>query len=146
LVESRIEDFETDKKFDLVLSITALEHIENDVFTIHKCDYLSKPEGIQIHIIPSFWLLFLMFFHGYRQYTPKRIKSLFNQKQYRVYRLGGLFSFFLALFYITIPEVLFGISFRGLSLCPKLVGICNRLDRALPICSSLCVVVIRKGA
>jgi len=78
-IESKIESFETRKKFDLVLSNTALEHIENDAFAISKCASFLKPGGSQLHIIPSFWSLFLYLWHGYRQYNPKRIKSLFKQ-------------------------------------------------------------------
>jgi len=40
LIESRIEDFETDKEFDLILSITSLEHIENDVLSLRSGIYL----------------------------------------------------------------------------------------------------------
>lgn len=107
LVESKIENFKTDKKFNLILSNSTLEHIENDALAISKCNYLLKPGCSQIHIIPSFWSLFLYLWHGYRQYNPKRIKILFIHKQYKVYRLGGLFSFFLHLFFITIPVSFF---------------------------------------
>lgn len=145
LVESKIEDFETDKKFDLVLSNTALEHIENDALTISKCDYFLKPRGNQIHIIPSFWSLFLYLWHGYRRYNPKRIKSLFNQKRYKVYRLGGFFSFFLHLFFITIPVFFFRTDkLRDSLWYPRLLEVCNRFDKALPICSYLYVVVVKK--
>ena len=145
LIESKMEDFESDKKFDLVLSNCALEHIKNDALVISKCDYFLKPGGIQIHVIPSFWSLFLYLWHGYRQYNPKRIKSLFNQKHYKVYRLGGFFSFFLHLFFITIPVIFFRTNkLIDLSWYPKLIEICNRFDKVLPILSYFYVVVVKK--
>ena len=145
-IESKIEDLETDKKFDLVLSVTSLEHIENDALAVRKCDYFLKPEASQIHILPTFWLLFSHLWHGYRQYSPQNIKSLFNQKQYKVYSLGGLFSFFLHVSFIMVPLILFKTHQpRDSSLYSKLVGISNKLDKVLPICSTLCVVVAKKG-
>lgn len=148
-MRSKIEDFETDKKFDIVLSITALEHVEDDALAVSKCDGFLKQGGRQVHIVPSFWSLFLYMWHGYRQYNPKRIKSLFNQKRYRVYRLGGMFSFCLHLFFITIPALLYRTDrqkqkLRSLSLYPRLLRMCNRLDGILPVCSCLYVVVVKK--
>ncbi|MBW1933120.1 MAG: hypothetical protein JRI56_08930 [Deltaproteobacteria bacterium] len=145
LIESRIEDFEIDKKFDLILSITSLEHIENDVLTVCKCDDILKTGGIQIYVIPSFWSLFIHLWHGYRQYNPKRIKILFNEKKYKVYRLGGIFSFFLILLFISIPNLLFSRILQHSSVYPKLIEKCNRLDKSLPFCSHLYVVVVKKS-
>lgn len=144
LIESKIEDFETDKKFDVVLSITSLEHIKNDVLTVYKCDDLSKLGGIQIYIIPTFWHLFTTPWHGYRQYNPKRIKSLFHGKKYKIYRLGGVFSFFLILLFISIPNFLFFRTLRYYPFYQKLIRKGNRLDKSLPFCSHLYIVVVRK--
>lgn len=143
-VESKIEDFETNAKFDLILSTTALEHIENDALAIAKCNEMLKPGGVQIHIVPTFWSLFLYLVHGFRQYSPKRVKTLFSGTNYTVYRLGGLFSFWLHVSFITIP--VFGFKtdrLRDLRIYPKLVEECNMLDRLAPVCSCLYVVVAR---
>lgn len=144
-IKSKIEDFETEGKFDFILSITVLEHVENDKIVVTKCNNLLKEGGCQIHIIPSFWALFLYLWHGYRQYTPKRIKELFSGTEYQVFRLGGLFSFFLHLFYITFPAALFKIyTVRAISFYSKLVNLCNKLDKYLPILPSFYVVIAKK--
>jgi SAM-dependent methyltransferase len=143
-VQSKIEDFETVGKFDLILSNTALEHIENDALAIAKCNEMLKPGGVQIHIVPTFWSLFLYLVHGFRQYSPKRVKAMFLGTNYKVYRLGGLFSFLLHVSFITIP--VFGFKtdrLRDLGIYPKLVEMCNVLDRLAPVCSCLYVVVAR---
>lgn len=144
LVISRIEDFETTERFDLILSITALEHIKDDRLVIMKAGKLLKPAGIQIHIVPAFWALFLYLFHGYRQYNPKRLKMVFNGKNCRFFRLGGIFSFFLHLFLITLPVFILKTERpRNSAIYPNLVNICNTLDRFFPFCSSMYAVVLK---
>lgn len=142
-IQSAIENFNTKNKYNLVFSNSTLEHIENDTLAISKAWQLLEKGGIQIHIIPSFWSLFLyLWWHGYRQYNPKRIKNLFNQKDYKIYRFGGLFSFFLHLFFITIPVFLFRThKLRKSAVYPKLLKVSNTLDKILPICSSLYIVI-----
>jgi SAM-dependent methyltransferase len=142
-VQTTIENFETSDLFDIVISVTALEHIENDALAVSKSRKRLKPGGVQIHIVPTFWALFLYLWHGYRQYNPRSIRRLFNGQTYRVYRLGGLFSFFLHLFFITIPVFCFKKDgLRKMASYPKLTQTCNKLDRLLPVCSSLYLVVV----
>jgi len=142
LIESRIEDLKISKRFDFIISITALEHIENDILTISKCSHLLKNEGIQMHIVPSSWSKFLYIRHGYRQYDQKRIKMLFRDRISKVYKLGGLFSFFLHLIFITIPVfILKNDRMRDLCFYPSLIEICNKLDGCFPICPALYVII-----
>ena len=145
MVISYITEYQTEKKFDLIISITALEHIVNDKQVVSKADLLLKPTGIQIHIVPSFWALFLYLTHGYRQYNPRRLKNLFGEYGYQVFRMGGLFSFFLHFLFITIPFFVFKTEkLRELKIYPKLVNICNELDRFVPLCSSMYAVILEK--
>ena len=101
--------------------------------------------GVQIHIVPAFWSLFLYLWHGYRQYTPVRLKRLFFEKNLSVYRMGGLFSFFFFLVFYTVPELLLktkGIrKFGGYS---AITRIANRLDVILPFLPSMYAVVVLK--
>lgn len=144
LIESKIEDFQTDKKFDLVFSICALEHIKDDISAVSKTWKFLKPKGIQIHIVPTFWSLFLYLWHGYRQYTPALLEKMFKEKDFRMYRLGGLFSFFLHLLFITIPEILLGTAkARKFGVYSKLVNISNKLDYFFPILPSFYAVIIK---
>lgn len=142
LIESKIEDLNFSKKFDFIMSITALEHIENDVLTVLKCGYLLGNKGIQMHVVPSSWSKLLYLRHGYRQYDLKRIKQLFGDKISKVYKLGGLFSFLLHIIFITIPVFIFKTDrMRDLCFYPRLIEICNNLDNYLPLCPTLFIII-----
>ena len=139
-IHSEIENFNTEKKYNIILSICALEHIENDITVFPKtCGFLEK-NGIQIHIVPSYWSLFLYLRHGYRRYGPVRLKKMFKTDY--IYRLGGLFSFFLHFFFITIPERIFGSRkpFQSKTYL-KLLNIANKLDPLFPVFSSIYVAI-----
>jgi SAM-dependent methyltransferase len=143
-VESKIEEFNSTSKFDLVLSMTALEHIKDDYLAINKCTQMCKKNGVQIHIIPSFWSLFLYFCHGYRQYNPRRIAKLFKGLNYEVYRAGGLFTFLLHLLFITIPLLLFKSNkLRNIKQYATLMRLCSKLDKFVPFFSTVYVVIVK---
>ena len=150
-VQKPIEDFETDKRFDLVISNTSFEHIPDDKRAAEQAEKFVNNEGVQVHIMPSFGSYFAYLFHGYRQYNPSFIKRIFP-KNAKVYRLGGFFSFLTALFFMTIPERFLGkFLFKGkkyplrkTSLYPKVVKCSNIADRFLPFMSMFYVVVIKK--
>ncbi|MBU2540171.1 class I SAM-dependent methyltransferase [Patescibacteria group bacterium] len=142
-IKIKIEDFNTNNKYNLVFSISALEHIDKDVLAVSKAREFLEKGGIQIHIIPTFWSVFLYLRHGYRRYTPVRFKKIFGDK-FKVYRIGGLFSFFLHLFFITIPEIILkNNKLRKSNIYPKLLNTANKFDRFLPIFSSFYILVIK---
>lgn len=101
------EEFRSVHVYDLVFSFTALEHVPNDFLVIKKGFEYLAPHGIQVHIVPSFWSLFVYGFHGFRQFTKARIKELFNGYPYVVYSVGGLGSSVVQFIWVTIPERLF---------------------------------------
>ncbi|RPJ09514.1 MAG: class I SAM-dependent methyltransferase [Spirochaetaceae bacterium] len=144
--ETGIENYNTHLKYDLVITNTVLEHIQDDEFALKKCHAMCADEGFQIHIVPTFWSLLLYLWHGYRQYTPRRMIKLFCNKKNQVYRLGGVFSFLLHLLFITFPEIFFRSGkLRESSIYTRLVEICSKMDRIIPVCSSLYVVVISRA-
>lgn len=136
-VKSKIEDFQTDKKFDLIFSIFALEHIKDDKLAVSK--FLSD---VQIHIVPSSWSFFLYLQHGYRRYNPSKLKRLFNDKNLKIYRLGGFFSFIIHFVLITIPKRIFKTTkIIELKIYPKIIKIVNILDRILPLFPSAYLLI-----
>ena len=138
-VQSKIEDFQTEKRFDLIFSISSLEHIEDDKLAVSKFS-----SDIQIHIVPSSWSWFLYLKHGYRRYNPAKIKRLFENKDLKIYRLGGFFSFIVHFFLITIPKRVFKtIKMIKLRIYPKIIKTVNLLDRILPIFPSNYIVIIK---
>ncbi len=140
---SKLEDIDNKTKMDVVFSITTLEHVAEDKLMLQKTIQISKSGGIHIHIVPSFWSLFLFLFHGYRQYNRSMIKQLFKDYNYTVYRFGGIFSFFLHLFFITIPFRLFGINLpEKIRSYRLLVKLCNFFDNFFPFFSATYAVVV----
>ncbi|QQR82382.1 methyltransferase domain-containing protein [Candidatus Campbellbacteria bacterium] len=133
----------TEKKFDLVISNTSLEHVVNDTAVVGIARAVTAKGGIEVHIVPSLWSLPLYLWHGYRQYTPARIRRLFKGTRYMTYRMGGLASFFLHLFSITLLERIFGYyGFRKKPMYVHLKKIARRGDAFLPWCSVLYAVIV----
>ena len=144
--QSMIEDYHPEETFDLVISNTAFEHIGDDFEAARRCAELTKSGGTQIHIVPSFWSLFGYLWHGYRQYTPKRIKKVFKNQNYQVYRLGGLASLMLHVFVITLVERLLGLdSKRNSSWYHKALYRAQKIDKFLPFCSLMYIVVVKNN-
>jgi len=143
-IKQKAEDFETSEKYNLVFSFFALEHIENDFLAVSKADKLLEKRGIQIHFVPALWSLFLYFRHGYRRYTQIRLKKIFGEN-FTAYKLGGFFSFFLHIFFITIPEIILKNNKpRQSNIYPTLLSIANKFDHLLPIFSSVYIVICSK--
>lgn len=142
---SRIEDFITEEKYDLILSVSALEHVENDQLAISKGFEFLKVGGVQVHIIPAFSSLFLYLWHGFRQYNPRRIKKLFQGVSIKIYKLGGFFSFLLHLSVITILEIILRRQgLRRLKGYLAAVNIANKLDYFLPFCPAFYAVIAER--
>ncbi len=143
-VQSRIEEYTAPAPFDLVLSNTAFEHIEDDRKAAIVAHRLLASDGVGLHIVPSYWSLFLYLWHGYRQYTPRMLTKTFGGQAITLTGLGGLGSFLLHVLCITLPERVSGSrSFRSGNLYPKLVTFAGKLDHLLPVCRALTVVVVR---
>ena len=152
-----IQDFlsyESNKKYDLILTNTCLEHVKDDAMFINKCNSYLQTNGKVIHIIPSNWGLYLFLWHGYRQYNKRLLKKLFCEMPSKIYRLGGLFSFWSHLILITVPNLKVYFKngkgnlpleqFRKTKAYDILIRICCQLDRLFPIFSHYYIVIINK--
>jgi SAM-dependent methyltransferase len=113
LVIGDAHDFEGPKsRFDLIVSISSLEHIPNDRQLINRLPEMLKPGGVELHYVPTGWGLLAYLWHGYRQYPLRYIGKTFGRMGVKVYALGGLFSFCLHFTLITVSEVLMRIRMR----------------------------------
>jgi len=129
---SKIGDFRTDKKFDLVMSMFALEHIKDDKLAVAKTKSLVSPNGVQLHMVPSKWSFLLYFTHGHRRYSPRRINKMFPNSY--IYRVGGFFSFLTHFIFITIGKKIFKKTKTYESdKYVKILRLANKLDRVMPI-------------
>lgn len=105
-------DLESDSRFDLIFSNSALEHIPDDTRLIAHLRTTLRPGGIQLHIIPSGAALYAYLWHGYRQYARCAVARRFLPGNTSVYALGGMFSLLLHMIFITVPEMLLRLPVR----------------------------------
>lgn len=101
-----------DRRFDLIISVSALEHIADDAALVVRLRSWLKEDGLQVHLVPSSWGLPLYLWHGYRQYSRRAIAARFARDRLTVYRLGGIASFMLHLMFITVGELLLRLDLR----------------------------------
>lgn len=98
-------------RFDLVVSVSALEHIPEDTRVIAHARTWLRSGGLQVHIVPAGWSLPLYLWHGYRQYSRRALGARFSPGAV-VYRLGGGLSFLVHFLFITVGEMLLKIPVR----------------------------------
>lgn len=134
-----------DGPFDLIVSISALEHVLNDVRLIARLEGLLAPGGLQVHFVPAPAALFTYLWHGYRQYGGDVIAERFGTETTEVYKLGGIASFALHLGFITLPEIFLRMSLRRRwpEFYKTLLGNCMRVDAEIPLLPSFYVVCRR---
>lgn len=134
--------FESDIKFDLVISISALEHIPEDGQLIKRLSGFVVPGGLQIHFVPSGWALPAYLWHGYRQYTMASLDERFTLRRTTVFAMGGAASFMLHFLFITVGEMLLPLRLR--QRLPRLYGRmldgCLQFDRLVPACATMYAV------
>lgn len=119
--------------FDLIISISALEHVPQDAKLIDKFTLWLSSGGLELHFLPSGWGLLAYLWHGWRQYPLRRIGQRFGIAAV-AYPLGGLASSMLHFCFITFGEIL--LPFQARKKMPRLYGYLLRkslaLDRFLP--------------
>jgi ubiquinone/menaquinone biosynthesis C-methylase UbiE len=144
-IEGSAENIDINDKFDLIISVTALEHIEDDKLALNNIQSFLKPKGEQVHVLPAGSTIFLYLLHGWRQYNLGMIHQLFKKEVFiTVHESGGPLTFLFHFLFITIFRML-GIDYKKINIffysIKKLVV---RLDNYLKIFPSLYVVVCKK--
>ncbi|MEK7598921.1 MAG: class I SAM-dependent methyltransferase [Patescibacteria group bacterium] len=98
VIESSIENFENNGKFDCALALDILEHCENDELAIKKLRDFLKPDGVIIVFVPAlkiFWGEQDEISHHFRRYAYQELKNKFENAGFKtVYQ--SYFNFFLA--------------------------------------------------
>lgn len=127
---------ELEGPFDLILSVSALEHVAHDARLVDRLRDLLAADGMQLHLVPSPWSLFAYLWHGFRQYGKQAIGRRFDPARTQVHALGGLPSLLMHVSLITVCEVLFRwpVRVRAPKFYRRLVEPAVRLDRYVPIC------------
>ena len=143
LIEADATDIELKEMFDIIISVSALEHVPDDMALLKNVERNLKPGGIQIHFVPAGSSLLLYLWHGFRQYNAKYISTRFVQRCHTVIHLGGFPSFLVHALFITIGEIILRIPARR-ALRP-LYGLLNKAaimsDRLLPFLAPTAVII-----
>lgn len=87
---------------DLLISMTALEHFEDDAQALRIARRTLAPGAAEIHVVPAEDGLRLWKTHGWRQYSPACVRALCPGAD--IYRIGGAPSALLHHRAITIPN------------------------------------------
>jgi hypothetical protein len=129
------------EKFDLIISVSALEHIPQDALLIDKLPSWLVSGGVELHFLPSPTALLLYLWHGWRQYPLSQIGNRFGSDAV-VTSLGGVFTSTLHFTFITVGEILLPLRARKRLrwLYQLLIDRALVLDRFLPIFPSMYVV------
>ena len=129
-------DVRLDGPFDLVCSVSALEHIAEDQRLLDRLDGMLSPGGLQVHIVPAPAALLLYLWHGYRQYGVAALADRFAARGARVFALGGGASWLLHFLWITLPETVLRARLRRAfpRAYTTLLRLAFRLDGRLPSC------------
>lgn len=137
--------YQCDEKFDLVVSVSALEHIPDDRRLIESLGKLVRPGGLQLHFVPGAWALPVYLWHGYRQYTVASLARRFAADRTTLHAMGGSASFFLHLLFITVWEILLRVNMRErfAETYTRLLDNCLAIDRHLPTMGTFFAVVWR---
>ena len=139
-----IHQYKESSNYDLIFSISALEHIPHIQDAIDRMDDLLTDSGIQVHAIPSGWALALYLFHGHRQFPLGKIYSYFNTPN--IMRVGGVFSFMVHFIFITLIEMV--LKYNARKAWPNLYSSILKMgiewDKYLPFMSAGYIIITPK--
>lgn len=96
------------QKFNFIISIQALEHIEQDKKAMKAVNECLNQEGRFLLTVPSKFSLLLYGPHGRRRYSVKAIRQLAQESGFAIEELakiGGLNSFCLHFLTWTLPAI-----------------------------------------
>lgn len=99
------------QRFDLIVSVSALEHVPDDDTLIRRLPEWLAEGGMELHFVPSGWGLATYLWHGWRQYPLAAIGKRFGSDTVAI-PLGGLPTSLLHFCFITIGEMLLRLDAR----------------------------------
>ena len=144
-VHADVRGFEPGKGgADLVISVSALEHIPEDLQLTSRLAGFVAPGGQQLHFVPSAWGLPVYLWHGYRQYSLASIAERFDSRKVLVFAMGGAATFLLHFLIITVGEILVPLRLRQRmpGVYGRLLDWCLQLDRLAPACATMHAVCL----
>jgi len=82
-------DYDTDKRYDLILMLDVLEHLSNPADTLHRAVELLHDDGIVLITVPAFDLLWTVHDdhnHHLKRYTKRSFAALARQSGLRIHQ------------------------------------------------------------
>jgi SAM-dependent methyltransferase len=144
-IKCSAEDITIQTKFDLIISVTSLEHIDNEKKVIKNIKDLLAEGGTEIHIVPASATIFLYFLHGWRQYSIKMLSNLMKDRDViSVHQGGGFASFLFHFLFITLPIKLRLDYKKSGKIFIKLKHLSMKLDKFLPFLPVVYCVTSKK--
>lgn len=133
-IHDSVHNLKGETQYDLIISVSALEHVNDDHILISSLNSRLTQDGLGVHFIPSGWGLMVYLWHGFRQYTIGSIEQKFGTNNVRVYGLGGISSLIMHFIFITLGEMLFKLPVRQKSprLYNRALRFCLKLDLFMP--------------
>lgn len=128
-------------RFDLIISVSALEHVPSDSQLIDRLPEWLASDGFELHFLPSGWGLLVYLWHGWRQYPLASIGKRFGSGAVAT-PLGGLPTTLLHFCFITIGEMLLPLDARRRwpKLYQRLLDSGLKFDRYFPWCPTMYAV------
>lgn len=93
IIKARIEDVELTDKYDVILALDVLEHLEDDRVILRYLQNNLKDGGIAIITVPAHPWLFSEHDKAcghYRRYTKKQLKNLLKDFDCKIYYYNSL--------------------------------------------------------
>lgn len=91
VIDSSIEDYKTEEKFNAICLFDVLEHIKNDAEIIKKINSLLKNDGLLFITVPAKKILFSehdLAMEHYRRYEKEELKDLLTKNNFVIKEIG----------------------------------------------------------
>lgn len=134
------------ERFDLIISVSALEHIPDEEVLISRLPGWLASGGVEIHFVPGGWGLAAYLWHGWRQYPLRSICRKFGTNAVAS-PLGGMVGTLLHLVTITLAEMLLRLPVRRRwpAAYGRLLDRSLKFDHLLPWCPTMHAVRRQRG-
>lgn len=134
LAREPFETFRSAARFDLVLSVTSLEHVGDDETCARNARAHRAGAGLEVHVVPGGWSLPCYLWHGYRQFSRGRLAKVFAGREEGVtfYALGGCGTLLLQFFGVTVAERWLRRKIRGGRTYARLLRLARAVDLVAP--------------
>jgi 2-polyprenyl-3-methyl-5-hydroxy-6-metoxy-1,4-benzoquinol methylase len=133
------------QKFDTVIFLNVLEHVNDDGLAIDNCKQFLKQGGSLVILVPAYSFLYSLMdkeLHHHRRYTAKKLSALVSEKKLIVKKLFyfnalGIFAWMYGKIF-----KLNAIPSKKMNLFNQLVPVAKLMDRMILSKAGLSVIIV----